>query len=85
MAATDSTTIRTSTRTRERLRAIAEERGLALTEALDLVVETFDEGRFWDRVNDEFSALRADVPAAAEYDRERIEWDAVLGDGLPRR
>lgn len=82
MAAAASTTIRTSTGTRERLRAIADERGMALTEALDLVVDAFDESRFWDSVDAGFAALRDDPVASADYDRELREWDAVLADGL---
>lgn len=83
MAAPDTTTIRASIRTRNRLRAIAQERGLPLTDALELVVDAFDESRFWDRVDRDFEALRGDPAASAAYDEERLAWDAVLADGLP--
>ena len=83
MAAMDSTTIRTTRRTRDRLRAIAAERGLPLGDALDLVVDAYDEQRFWDRVDDDFAKLRRDPAASAAYDEERAVWDTVLADGLP--
>ena len=46
------------------------------------VVDAFDEGSFWDRVDESFAALRADPVASADYDRELREWDTVLADGL---
>lgn len=85
MAASDTTTLRASLRTRDRLRAIAAERGLPLGDALDLVVDAYDEGRFWDRVDDDFTSLRRDPVASAAYDDERAAWDAVLADGLTDR
>ena len=83
--ASDTTTIRTSVRTRDRLRAIAAERGLPLGDALDLLVDAYDESRFWDRVDDDFAGLRRDPVGSAAYDDERAVWDAVLGDGLGDR
>lgn len=42
------------------------------TDALDLVVDAFEEQRFWDRVDDDFAKLRADPEASAAYDAERL-------------
>jgi hypothetical protein len=77
-----TTTVRVSLETRETLRRLAQEEGLALHEVLSRAVERYDREQFIKRTNEEYARLRADPVAWKELEDERALWDATLLDGL---
>jgi uncharacterized membrane protein len=83
MAATETTTIRASARTRDLLREISTACEVSLTEAVGRAVEAYYEELFWNRVSDGFEALRSDPGAWGRYRADLDAWDGVLADGLP--
>lgn len=77
-----STTVRISERAHHKLKEIASEDGVSLTEALNKAVETLRRQRFYDRANEAYARLREDEEAWKESQEEREAWDNTLTDGL---
>lgn len=77
-----STTIRVSRDTRARLAKLAEQAGTPMTAIVDQAVDRLERHRFFEELNRQVAALRADPVAWAEYEAERAEWDGTLMDGL---
>ena len=76
--ATDSTTVRVSIRTRDRLAAQARQRGISVATLLDdLSAQAERQAAF----AAERAATLADADNAAVHDEDR-DWDVVTGDGL---
>lgn len=78
----DTTTIRVSHRTRERLRELAETRGSAMSRVLDEAVEAYRRELFVRSVNEAYGRIREDANATAEMCEEQSGWDGALLDGL---
>ncbi|WP_343602527.1 antitoxin [Mycobacterium sp.] len=75
---TQTTTIRVSVRTRDRLAAQARERGVSIAALLaDLAARTEHEAIF----RAERETTRAEVALQAARDENR-DWDTAVGDGL---
>ena len=76
-----TTTIKVDAQVRDRLRALARDRGITLNQLLDSLLR--------DREREErFEGLRRDIAATSPEDRasyaEELEaWDVTLADGLP--
>jgi predicted DNA-binding protein len=70
MAATDTTTIRVSTRTRDRLKALATRRGEPAGDVIAELVDAADEEALLAEVEASFERLAADPDALAAYRAE---------------
>ena len=70
--------------TLDRLRDLAQRKGLSLEQALELAVKDQHDRAFWDAVDAGYAALRADPAAWAEVESERKVWEGTLLDGLDR-
>ena len=77
-----STTVRIDDSMRDVLRQLAAERGISMREVLALAVEAYRRKVFFERLNADYAALRADPQAWAEELAERELWDSTLMDGL---
>ena len=77
-----SATVRISEEAREALREISAESGESMQAILDKAIEAYRRKRFFEQLNADFAALRADPDAWAEYQKELALWDATLMDGL---
>ena len=77
-----STTIRISIETREKLRALTARTGESMGAIVDRAVEEIRRKDFWERTNAAFAALRNDPEAWKAEQEERSAWDATLADGL---
>jgi hypothetical protein len=49
---------------------------------LELAIDNYYRHLFFEKLNAQYAALRADEEAWAEELRERAEWDVTLADGL---
>ena len=78
----DTTTVRISSRTRDRLRELAGLRGAAMSQVLDEAVEAFRRQLFLRSLNEAYREVRQDERAWAEVQEERADWDSTLADGL---
>lgn len=52
---------------------------------VDKAMELYRRRRFLETVNAAYTPLRQNTETWATVERERSEWDAVLGDGLPKK
>ena len=78
----NGSTLRITTSTHRRLKALAKASGEPLTAILEKAVEAYRRQRLLEDANSAFAALRDD-PAAWEHEsKERRLWDATLRDGL---
>lgn len=77
-----SATVRISEEAREALREISAESGESMQAILDRAIEAYRRKRFFEQLNADYAALRANPEAWAEYQKELALWDATLMDGL---
>lgn len=73
MAATDTTTIRVPTETRDRLNALAARRGEPAGEVVAKLVSVADEDAMLDEIADGFERLAADPTVLSAYRAEGAE------------
>ena len=83
MAATDTTTIRVSTRTRERLKALATRRGEAAGDVVAKLVDAADEEAMLAEVEAFFERLAEDSAGLAAYRAESSELEGAFGAPTP--
>ena len=76
MAATGTTTIRVPTETRDRLKALAAQRGESASEVVVKLVSAADEDAMLTEVEAGFSRLASDPAALAAYRAESKELEA---------
>jgi predicted transcriptional regulator len=77
-----TTMIRVELSTHKRLRSLAASTGETVPEIVATALEQYERKIFWERVDGEFAALRADSKAWKHELEERAAWDATLSDGL---
>ena len=77
-----TTTVRISGAAHQKLRELAEEDGVSLTEELDRIVEAQRRRRFIERANRAYAALKSDEKNWAAYQKEMSELEGTLMDGL---
>ena len=82
MAASPTTTIRVSRRTRDILQALAEESGRSVPAVLEEAVERYWGQRLLEATNEAYAVLRANTAAWQELQGERAEWDVTISNGL---
>ena len=75
----DTTTIRVSVRTRDRLNALAEQRGTPAGEVVASLVEAADDDRLLVEAERAFERLAQDPPALAAYRSETCDLDGFGG------
>jgi predicted DNA-binding protein len=83
MAATDTTTIRVSTRTRDRLKALATRRGEPAGDVIAELVDAADEEALLAEVEGFFERLAADPDALAAYRAEARELEGAFDAPTP--
>lgn len=83
MAATDTTTIRVSTQTRDRLKALAARRGESASEVVTKLVSAADEEAMLVEVEAGFERLASDPEALAAYRAESREIEAAFEAPVP--
>jgi hypothetical protein len=64
------------------LQELAEQTGQTMTAILDKALDAYRRKVFFEQLNADYAALRADPEAWAEMEAERKLWDATLMDGL---
>ena len=77
-----TTTVRASEHSHQVLRALSDQRGVSMTEALDEVIEDWERRRFFEDLNSAFTQLKEDPEAWEEELAERAQWDEALLDDL---
>ena len=77
-----ATTVRISGPAHQKLRELAEEDGVSLTEELDHVVEAQRRRRFIEKANRAYAAIKSDEEKWAAYQKEINELEGTLMDGL---
>ncbi len=77
-----TTTVRVSTETRDRLRALADLAGKPMHQVVDEALAAYRRERFFAELDAGYAALRADPSAWSEVLGERAEMEGALGDGL---
>lgn len=83
MAATDSTTIRVPTETRDRLKALAARRGESASEVVVKLVSAADEEAMLAEVATGFEKLAGDPKALAAYRAESREIESAFDAPAP--
>jgi len=77
-----STTIRVSAATHARVRQLAEEGHMSLSEVVADAVAQLERRKMLEGFNADYARLKADPEAAAEFAAEMAEFDNTLYDGL---
>ena len=77
-----TTTIRVSTRTRVLLQELAHQSGISMQSVLEQALESYRRQQLLEAANTAYAMLQADTIAWAELERERMDWDQTLADGL---
>jgi len=77
-----TTTIRVSTRTRDLLQELAHRSGVSMQLVLEHALEQYRRQQLLEATNAAYAALQTDAAAWAELERERMDWDQTLADGL---
>jgi hypothetical protein len=77
-----TTTIRVSIHTRELLQELAQTSGRSMQAVLEQALEHYRRQQLLAATNAAYAALQTDPPAWAEMERERLDWDQTLADGL---
>ncbi|MEX0893625.1 MAG: toxin-antitoxin system protein [Gemmatimonadota bacterium] len=72
-----ATQARISPDTHKRLTRLADLTGKTQSEVIDTALRAFERDVYLERLNDSFTALRADPDAWQEELAERAEWDAA--------
>lgn len=79
-----TTAVRASQHAHQLLKALADERGVSITEALDAVVEAYEQSRMRQAFHAGYARLRSDEEAWQQECEQRRLWDQALNDGLER-
>lgn len=74
------TTIRVSTRTRDRLAALAAATGRPMTEVVEEALDAFERRVFFESLNERFEELRADKVAWGSVEAERSREEGAIKD-----
>ncbi len=77
-----TTTIRVSTRTRELLQELAHRSGISMQSVLEHALEQYRRQQLLEATNAAYATLQTDAVAWADLERERMDWDQTLADGL---
>jgi predicted transcriptional regulator len=77
------TTVRLTTDSRAKLRALARAEQRPMQAVLDGALEQYRRSRFLEAVNAGYAAVHADPRASASLRAEQEAWEATLEDGLP--
>lgn len=77
-----SATVRIRASALESLRQLSAEMAEPMSAVLEKAIEAYRRQRFFDQLNAEYAALRADPEAWREELEERRLWEATLMDGL---
>ena len=77
-----TTTIRVSIRTRDLLQQLAHQSGGSMQSVLEQALEQYRRHQLLEATNAAYMALRTDQDAWADLERERLDWDQTLADGL---
>jgi predicted transcriptional regulator len=77
-----TTTIRVSTRTRDLLQELARQSGGSMQSVLEYALEQYRRQQLLEAANAAYATLQTDAAAWAELERERMDWDQTLADGL---
>jgi hypothetical protein len=77
-----TTTIRVSTRTRDLLQELARQSGVSMQSVLEYALEQYRRQQLLEATNAAYATLQTDAAAWAELERERMDWDQTLADGL---
>lgn len=83
MAAIDSTTIRVSTRTRDRLKALATRRGEPASDVVAKLVDAADEEAMLNEIEASLERLSEDPSALAVYHAESSELEGAFEAPTP--
>lgn len=75
-------TVRIGAQVHDTLKRLAKEDGGSLQDVLGKAIKEYDRQRFFDRLDADFVALRADPLAWKEYRDELKLWEGTLMDGL---
>ena len=75
-----STTIRVSTRTRDRIASIAHASGEPMTAVVDEALDALERRRFFEDFNARYEELREDAPTWGEVESERAVESGSLRD-----
>lgn len=78
----DSTTVRISQRTHQRLRELSKRSGEPVGMVVEHAVEALRRERFFDQMDAAFADVQADAIARTEVAADRSAWETTLGDGL---
>lgn len=75
-------TVRISDTSRNTLRELADREKASMQAILDKAIEAYRRQFFLTEVNKAYAALRQDPEVWSQVEKERMEWDATLEDGL---
>jgi predicted DNA-binding protein len=77
-----TTTIRVPATTHERLQRLANEQDRPIGRVIETLLDDFEKRAFFTKLGEDFTRLRADAAASANYDDEVAIWDTALNDGI---
>ncbi len=77
-----TTTIRVSMHTRDLLQELAHQSGVTMQSVLEQALEQYRRQQLLEATNAAYAALQTDANTWAELERERMDWDQTLADGL---
>ena len=77
-----TTSIRIDRSAHERLKKVAEKEQSSLSGAINELLDRYEKQTFREQMHKDFTALREDTAAWAEYEAETELWDQAAGDGL---
>lgn len=77
-----TTSIRIDRSAHERLKKVAEKEQSSLSGAINELLDRYEKQTFREQMRKDFTALREDTAAWAEYEAETELWDQAAGDGL---
>ncbi|GAA4628909.1 hypothetical protein GCM10023196_047290 [Actinoallomurus vinaceus] len=75
-------TVRVSTDTRDRIAELAREAGQPMSAVIDEAIRDYERKRFFEDLNRQVAATRADPEAWADHQAETAVFDKAAGDGL---
>lgn len=82
MPAKDTTSVRITRETHEKLQGMAEADGVSLTDELDRIIEEQRRQRLFKQADEAYASLHDDEEAWADVQQEREELEGTLADGL---
>jgi predicted transcriptional regulator len=78
----DTTTIRVKKELYDAMKSLAKQKGQNMQDILKQAIRDYRKREFFDSLNASYARLKAVPGAWAEEEKERVEWDATLSDGL---